>query len=93
MRGSLRRPFEGEGALLGFGLRDVAGAPHALVASRHYRLAVSESWIVRWLGGSVGAAVADFRRGAQVEADRFARDALIALRDDVRALLAAAASP
>jgi hypothetical protein len=88
LRGSLRRPFEGEGALLGFGLRDVE-APPALVASRHYRLAVSESWIVRWLGGNVGAAVADFRRGAQVEADRFARDALIALRDDVRALLAA----
>ena len=89
LRGSLRRPFEGEGVLLGFGLRDVAAAQPALLASRHYQLAVSESWIVRWLGGNIGAAVADFRRGAQAEADRFVRDALLALRDDVRALLAA----
>lgn len=88
MRGSLRRPFEGTGALLEYDLRDDAGAAASATVSRFYRLAVKESWIVRWLGGNVGGAVSDFRRGAEAEADRFSRDAFLALRDDVRELIA-----
>jgi len=88
MRGSLRRPFEGEGALLGYELVSGAGAEASSLALRHYRLAVKESFVVRWLGGNVGGAIADFRRGAEVEADRFVREGFLALREDVRALLA-----
>ncbi len=87
LRGSLRRPFEREGAELGFVVRDGASAEEPTTAQREYRLAVKESWLVRWLGSNVGSAVSDFRRGAEAESDRFVRDAFLALRADVAALL------
>lgn len=93
MRGPLRRPFEGPGALLGYELRDGSAPGASATASRSYRLDVKESWIVRWLGGNVGGAVADFRRGAEREADVFTREALLALRDDLRSLIEAAPAP
>jgi len=50
-------------------------------------LRVQESWIIRWLGGVSDKAVSDFRRGAEAEADRFSRECLYALRDDVVTVL------
>jgi hypothetical protein len=54
--------------------------------ARHYRARVRESWILRWLGGMTSSAVEVFRRGAEAEADRFHRECLLALRDDLSAL-------
>lgn len=85
LRSSLRRPFEGEGALLRYSARDGGGGPTLLV--RDYAIAVRESWIVRWLGGLMGDALSEFRRGVEDEADRFSGEGLSALRADVLALL------
>ncbi|HEX9710024.1 MAG TPA: hypothetical protein VGB42_08690 [Candidatus Thermoplasmatota archaeon] len=91
LRGSLRFPFEGAGSFLTYAVRDRPGSTTLLV--REYRLGVRESWIVRWLGGLSTAAVDDFRRGAEAEADRFTGEAMTALRDDLRALLSEGTGP
>lgn len=77
---SLRRPFQDEGALLAYSLRDAEGRETLLV--RDYRIAVKESWVVRWLGGLTGT-VEEFRQNAEAEADRFTAEVLQALREDV----------
>jgi len=87
LRGPLGRPFEGEGALLGLGVVGRGGAQTLL--TRDYRVAVKESWIVRWLGGLSSDALDEFRRGAEEEADRFYGLALGALRADALALASA----
>ena len=84
LRPSLRRPFEGGGAMLSFAAVVHPGGPTLL--TRHYRVAVKESWIVRWIGGFAASAVNEFRRG-EAEADRFAAEGFLALRDDVVALI------
>jgi hypothetical protein len=84
LRPSLRRPFEGDGATLSFAV--VTPADGTTLLTRHYRVAVKESWILRWLGGFAASAVTQFRR-AEAEADRFSAEALLALRDDVAALI------
>jgi hypothetical protein len=84
LRSSLRRPFEGDGAVLSFGAE--AGRDGPTLLTRHYRVAVRESWILRWFGGFAASAVAEFRRG-EAEADRFSAQALLALRDDLVALI------
>jgi hypothetical protein len=63
--------------------RDASGGT---VLTGLYRARVRETWILRWLGGMVGGAVDEFRRGAEAEADRFHRECLLALRDDLAAL-------
>ena len=80
LRSPLRRPFEGEGARFEGGILD-GGSQTLLV--REYRMAVKESWVVRWLGGLMGTAVSDFRRGAEQQADRFTAECLQALRADL----------
>ena len=84
LRSSLRRPFEGGGAMLSFAAVGHPGGPTLL--ARHYRVAVKESWILRWIGGFAASAVNEFRRG-EAEADRFTAEAFLALRDDVAALI------
>jgi hypothetical protein len=83
--GPLRHPFEGDGSALGYAVREQADGPTLVV--RRYRLPVRENWILRWLGGKTNEAVAEFRRGAEAEADRFNRECLLALRDDLVDLL------
>ena len=85
LRSSLRRPFEGDGAFLAYGIRE--SGPATTLASREYRIAVKESWVVRWLGGNTGDAMASFREGAEAEAERFDAEALMALRADLVRLL------
>jgi hypothetical protein len=88
LRGPLRRPFEGEGASLTYLLRDGADGA-GTVAVREYRIAVRESAIVRFFGRLGNAALSDFRRGAEREADRFIGELWGALRTDLAALLTA----
>ena len=84
LRAPLRRPFQGEGAHLSLGLRETPEG--VTLVDREFRVAVRESWLVRWLG-SFGAGVATvFRAGAEAEADRFMGECLWALRDDLVAL-------
>ncbi len=84
LRGSLRRPFEGAGASLRYGL---ARRDDVTSLERDYRLAVKESWILRWIGGLSSTAVTDFRRHAEAESDRFTAEGLHALRRDLEDLL------
>lgn len=83
LRGSLQYPFEEPGSEAGWSAVEQQGGT---LLVRHYRVRVRESWIVRWLGGLTGAAVSEFRRGAEAEADRFTRDCLLGLRDDIASL-------
>src|SRR6185295_2951917 len=85
LRGSLRFPFEGDGSFVAFSVRDQPGEPTRFVYE--YRLPVRESWIIRWMGGLSAAAVDEFRRGAEAEADRYTGECLLALREDVRQLV------
>jgi len=85
LRGSLRYPFEGPGSSAGYSVRESTGGPTEFV--REFRFRVRESWIIRWLGGRGNEAMSDFRKGAEIEADRYNQECLYALRDDVMALL------
>jgi hypothetical protein len=84
LRSPLRRPFQGDGAMLAFGVRDGDAGP--TLAVRDYEVAVQESAIVRWLGGLGNSALSDFRQGAEREADAFEGEFWGAVRADVRAL-------
>jgi hypothetical protein len=85
LHASLRRPFEGEGALLTYALE---GGPGGRVrVARRAELSVRESWILRWFGGIVGSAASDYRRTAEAEAELFSYELLEALREDLGALI------
>lgn len=86
LSGSLHYPFEGPGSSSSFSLRPSPGGGSEL--SRDYRIRVRESWIFRWMGGLGSSVMSDFRKGAESESDRFNRECLLALRDDVVELLA-----
>jgi hypothetical protein len=79
----LRYPFESPGSEVEWAARETPGG--TLLAGL-YRARVRETWILRWLGGMVGNAVGEFRRGAEREADQYHRECLLALRDDLAAL-------
>jgi hypothetical protein len=83
LHGPLRFPFEGPGSEAGWAVRETPGGGTRLL--RQYRVRVRETWILRWLGGMTSNAVDEFRRGAEAEADRFHRECLLALRDDLAA--------
>jgi hypothetical protein len=85
LRSSLEYPFEGPGSFSTFALKQSSHGPTELV--RDYGIRVRESWILKWMGGLGNSAVSDFRRGAESESDRFSRECLYALRDDVVTLL------
>jgi hypothetical protein len=85
LRGSLSYPFEEPGSSSFFALRESTDGPTELV--RDYGIRVRESWIVKWMGGLGDSAVSDFRKGAESESDRYSRECLYALRDDIVTLL------
>ena len=85
LRSSLRYPFEGSGSWSSFSLRGSTDGPTELV--RDFGTRVRESWIVKWIGGASNSALLDFRKGAESESDRYSRECLYALRDDVVTLL------
>jgi hypothetical protein len=80
----LRYPFEGPGSEVEWAAREGPDGGTLLVG--RYRARVRETWILRWLGGMVGDAVSEFRRGAEREADQYHGECLLALRDDLAAL-------
>jgi hypothetical protein len=84
LHGPLRHPFEAPGSEAGFSARDEPGGSTRLV--RHFRVRVRESFILRWLGGLTSSAMSDFRAGAEAELDAWARECLLAVRDDLGAL-------
>ncbi|MGH7718281.1 MAG: hypothetical protein ACREON_05490 [Gemmatimonadaceae bacterium] len=90
IRSPLRRPFEGDGAVVALSVADRAGAQ--TIVARDYALAVKESAIMRWFGGLGRRALDDFRRGAEREADIYYGQVLGALHRDVLALLGGTAA-
>ena len=84
LSGPLLFPFEEPGSEAGWAARETPEGATRFV--RHYRARVRETWILRWLGGMTSTAVDQFRSGAEAEADRFHRECLLALRDDLAAL-------
>jgi hypothetical protein len=88
IRSPLRRPFEGQGSLLRLGVEDATGTgPTAQsIFSRHTRLAVQESAIMRFIGSLASHAVGDLDERVEIEEHRFIHDGLEALAADVRAL-------
>jgi hypothetical protein len=83
--GPLSYPFEGPGSSSSFALRRSEDGPTEL--ARDYDIRVRESWILKWMGGLGTSAMSDFRKGAESESDRYTRECLYALRDDVVTLL------
>ena len=79
----LRYPFEAPGSEIEWAAREASGGT---LLTGLYRARVRETWILRWLGGMLGNAVSEFRRGAEREADHYHRECLLALRDDLAAL-------
>ena len=84
LRSPLHRPFEAQGSLLRFAVRDSAGTQSVL--SRRTRLDVQESAIMRFMGALASHAVGELDRRVEGEEDRFLRDGFVALESDLRAL-------
>ncbi len=84
LRSPLRRPFEGAGSMFRLMVRDSAGAQSTL--SRHTRLEVQESAIMKFIGGLVSHALGDLDAKVEAEEDRFLHDGFEALQADLKAL-------
>lgn len=83
IRSSLRRPFEGEGAIFRMIVRDSTGAQSTL--GRHVKLNVQESAIMRFIGGLASHAMGDLDAKVEADEDRFIRDLFLALQADLKA--------
>ena len=77
----LRKPFAGRGAELTLGVRDDLGAQ--TISERHTRFVVSESAIMRWLGGLGASAFSEFSGRTELEENLFLYETFEALRKDV----------
>jgi hypothetical protein len=84
LRSPLHRPFEGQGAMLRFSVRDSAGTQTTF--SRRTRLDVQESAIMRFFGSLASHAIGDLDTRVEGEEDRFLRDGFAALHADLRVL-------
>jgi hypothetical protein len=86
LRSPLRRPFEGSGAMMRYGVRTEARAT-ADTASTVWRdmdITVRESAILRFFGRLGGTALGEFRAGAEREAERLWGESLRGLAADVQ---------
>jgi len=83
--GSLHHPFEGPGSEIAWALRAQPAGPTLLVG-RYRHACAKAGWCAGW-AVSPATPSTDFRRGAEEEADRYNRDCLLALRDDLTALV------
>jgi len=79
----LRYPFEDPGSQMDWAVR---ATDRGTMLAGLYRTRIRETWLVRWLGGMMGSAIDEYRAGAELEIDRYLRDCLLALRDDMAAL-------
>jgi hypothetical protein len=88
LRSPLRRPFEGTGALMRYGVRTEGDSSGDTLSTvwRDIDVTVRESAILRFFGRLGGTALSDFRAGAEKEAERLWGESLRALADDVKAI-------
>ena len=88
LRSPLRRPFEGSGALLRYGVRTEShgSGETTSVVWRDLDITVRESGILRFFGRLGGTALGDFRAGAEKEAERLWDESLRGLAHDVERL-------
>ena len=82
IRSPLRRPFEGAGSMFRVSVRDSAGTQ--TLFTRHGRLDVQESTIMRFLGSLGSHMLGDLDKRVEAEEDRFIRDGFRALEADLR---------
>lgn len=88
LRSPLRRPFEGSGALMRYGVRTEA-LPSGDTLSTVWRdidVTVRESGVLRFFGRLGGTALDDFRAGAEKEAERLWEESLRGLAQDLGAI-------
>jgi len=84
IRSPLRRPFEGSGALMRYGVRTQAtGDDTASTVWRDIDVTVRESGILRFFGRLGGTALSEFRAGAEREAERLWGETLRGLAEDI----------
>jgi hypothetical protein len=85
LRSPLRRPFEGAGSLIRYGVRTEARASSDTLSTvwRDIDVTVQESGILRFFGRLGGTALGDFRAGAEREAEQLWGESLRALAADV----------
>lgn len=87
LRSPLRRPFEGEGAIVRYVARDSAGAQTLLV--RDIRAQVQESTVLRFLNTLGNKMASDLDEATEAELQKFTSEAILALHRDVVAFLPA----
>ena len=81
IRTPLRRPFQGNGALLRIGVRDSAGAPTIL--EREVHLEVQESALLRFIARLGAMAINDYAGDVEKEEMAFLHEVLTALLADI----------
>jgi hypothetical protein len=86
LRSPLRRPFEGSGARVRYGVRTEprGSGDTASIVWRDIDVTVRESAILRFFGRLGGTALGDFRAGAEKEAERLWGETLRGMAEDVR---------
>ena len=86
LRSPLRRPFEGAGSLIRYGVRTEARASGDTLSTvwRDMDVTVQESAILRFFGRLGGTVLSDFRAGAEKEAEQLWGESLRALAADVK---------
>jgi len=82
IRSPLRRPFEGSGSMFRVSVRDSAGTQ--TLFTRHGRLDVQESTIMRFIGSLGSHMLGDLDKRVEAEEDRYIRDGFRALEADLR---------
>ena len=88
LRAPLRRPFEGSGAVIRYGVRTAADAAGDTLSTvwRDIDVTVRESAILRFFGRLGGTALGDFRQGAEREAERLWEESLRGLAQDIETI-------
>jgi hypothetical protein len=81
IRSPLRRPFEGAGSMFSVSVRDSSGTQ--TLFTRHGRVDVQESTIMRFLGSLGGHMMGDLDKRVEADEDRFIRDGFRALAADL----------
>lgn len=81
IRSPLHRPFEGAGSMFSVSVRDSAGTQ--TLFTRHGRLDVQESTIMRFIGSLGSHMMGDLDKRVEADEDRFIRDGFLALAADL----------
>lgn len=84
MRGSLSRPFEGEGATVRVA---AAAAPGQTLLTRELRVAVQENAMLRWMNGLGSRVMEDYSGSVEEEASQFTGDVFRTLQREVVSLI------